>query len=115
MMRRGDEELHYSDNSHRWIAPRGVDQDVWEVGVRAHMAQHLATMGGPDSGYEAAESRPRIPRQRKPADQVVVAKADDTVRQTACQLVGQPKLRAVRQPAAPAARKPKLYVVREAS
>jgi len=43
----GDDEMHYSDNSHRWIAPENVEQNVWEAGVRAHLEQHLTTMGGP--------------------------------------------------------------------
>ncbi len=43
----GDEGMHYSDSSHRWIAPVEVEQSLWEAGLRAHLAQHLATMGGP--------------------------------------------------------------------
>ncbi|HKT05418.1 MAG TPA: hypothetical protein VJT31_38360 [Rugosimonospora sp.] len=43
----GDDDMHYSDNSHRWIAPENMEQTTWEAGVRAHLAQHLATMGGP--------------------------------------------------------------------
>jgi hypothetical protein len=43
----GDDDMHYSDSSHRWIAPEGVEQSLWEAGMRAHLAQHLATMGGP--------------------------------------------------------------------
>ncbi len=42
----GDDDMHYSDNSHRWIAPRGTDQASWSAQVRAHMRQHLETMGG---------------------------------------------------------------------
>lgn len=37
----GDENMHYCDNSHRWIAPPQVDQDVWAAQVRDHMRQHL--------------------------------------------------------------------------
>jgi hypothetical protein len=37
---RGDEELHYSDHSHRWTAPPDIDQELWEVGMRAHLARH---------------------------------------------------------------------------
>lgn len=37
---RGNEELHYSDMSHRWTAPIGVDQELWEAGMRAHLARH---------------------------------------------------------------------------
>jgi hypothetical protein len=46
-LRPGDQRLHYSDNSHRWIAPHDVDQNVWNAGMRAHLDLHLATMGGP--------------------------------------------------------------------
>ncbi|HEU4422320.1 MAG TPA: hypothetical protein VFR67_07225 [Pilimelia sp.] len=67
VMRHGDEDLHYSDNSHRWIAPADVDQEVWEAVMRAHLAQHLATMGGPNIGDERSQCRtPQIPRQRQP-------------------------------------------------
>jgi hypothetical protein len=43
----GDDDMHYSDSSHRWIAPENMEQSLWEAGLRAHLAQHLATMGGP--------------------------------------------------------------------
>jgi hypothetical protein len=43
----GDDDMHYSDSSHRWIAPENVEQKLWEAGLRAHLAQHLATMGAP--------------------------------------------------------------------
>ena len=46
-LRRGDQELHYSDNSHRWVAPPEVDQCDWNAALRAHLDRHLATMGGP--------------------------------------------------------------------
>lgn len=42
----GDDEMHYSDSSHRWIAPENVEQSLWDAGLRAHLAQHLSTMGG---------------------------------------------------------------------
>jgi len=58
----GDEELHYSDNSHRWIAPPDVYQDVWEAKVRAHLEEHLATMGGPPSRNRLRQA---IPVQRR--------------------------------------------------
>lgn len=45
-IRPGDDALHYCDNSHRWLAPPGVDQDVWVGLVRAHQEEHLSTMGG---------------------------------------------------------------------
>jgi hypothetical protein len=37
---RGDEERHYSDGSHRWTAPLGIDQELWETGMRAHLTRH---------------------------------------------------------------------------
>ena len=42
----GDEDLHYSDSSHRWIAPPETSQQLWEAGLRAHIARHLSNMGG---------------------------------------------------------------------
>lgn len=43
LIERGDEDLHYSDGStHCWIAPVGIDQKVWEAGLRAHLARHNA-------------------------------------------------------------------------
>jgi hypothetical protein len=69
VLRAGDQRLHYSDNSHRWIAPRNVDQNAWDAGMRAHLDLHLATMGGPL--VSADEPRqcppPRIPRPRMAA------------------------------------------------
>jgi hypothetical protein len=80
VMRRGDEELHYSDNSHRWIAPGGVEQVAWEVVMRAHLSQHLLTMDGPGGGGGGAAGGrnghghcrpPRIPRPRVAPDDLV--------------------------------------------
>jgi hypothetical protein len=45
MLRPGDDRLHYSDNSHRWIAPPKVDQAAWDAGMRAHLFLHVATIG----------------------------------------------------------------------
>jgi len=71
-MRHGDEDLHYSDSSHRWIAPADVDQEVWEAVMRAHLAQHLSTMGGPAVPDDRQQCRqPHIPRQRKPTSPLV--------------------------------------------
>jgi hypothetical protein len=71
VMRPGDEHLHYSDQSHRWIAPPDVEQSVWEAGLRAHLSLHLTTMGGPVEfdGLQACRP-PHIPRQRQPVDMV---------------------------------------------
>lgn len=67
MLRKGDDELHYSDNSHRWIAPPDVDQRVWEADLRNHLSEHRATMGGPAHLDDAPVCRPRrVPRQVTP-------------------------------------------------
>lgn len=42
----GDRGLHYSDNSHRWISPPDVEQEVWEAGLRAHLGIHYRIRGG---------------------------------------------------------------------
>jgi len=66
---RGDDQLHYSDHSHRWIAPPDVEQAIWEAAMRAHMAQHRATMGGPfdiDKVIEAPKARQPQPRELQP-------------------------------------------------
>ncbi len=69
VLRRGDEDLHYSDNSHRWIAPPDIDQAAWNAGMHAHLDQHLATMGGPIKTDELRQcGPPRIPRQRRPQE-----------------------------------------------
>jgi hypothetical protein len=63
ILRSGDEELHYSDHSHRWIAPPDVDQAAWEADLRTHLSQHLTTMGGPPRVEEPSFCRPRrVPR-----------------------------------------------------
>jgi hypothetical protein len=56
--KRGDDEFHYSDHSHRWIAPPDVDQEVWEAELAAHLETHRASLGRP----LAAEGKCRIPR-----------------------------------------------------
>jgi hypothetical protein len=53
-LRAGDEDLHYSDNSHRWIAPYDMDQEAWDAGLRAHVEAHTRSMGGVEE-----EPRPR--------------------------------------------------------
>lgn len=57
MLRPGDEHLHYSDSSHRWIAPPDIDQKVWDAGVRAHLFLHLTTMGGPVQSERLSDCR----------------------------------------------------------
>ena len=67
-LRTGDERLHYSDSSHRWIAPRNVDQTAWDAGMRAHLYSHLATMGGPADVDGLRSCRlPHAPTTRTPA------------------------------------------------
>ena len=65
------EEMHYMDTSHRWVAPIGVDQQKWEAKVRAHLAEHLVTLGWPPRPPKATKARqdriPRVPRQRQGA------------------------------------------------
>ncbi len=45
-LRDGQEYMHYSDQSHRWIAPPDEDQKSWDEKLHWHLDQHLATMGG---------------------------------------------------------------------
>lgn len=38
----GDERLHYSDGSHRWIPPDpDYPQEVWDEMIRQHKEQHF--------------------------------------------------------------------------
>ena len=70
VLRPGDDRLHYSDNSHRWIAPGNVDQTAWDAGMRAHLFLHLATMGGPvevDQLLNRRPMRPPSPRMAAPS------------------------------------------------
>ena len=57
-LQRGDDEFHYSDHSHRWIAPPDVDQDVWEAELAAHLETHRTSLGRP----LAAEGKCRAQR-----------------------------------------------------
>jgi hypothetical protein len=73
VLRRGDEDLHYCDHSHRWVAPPNIDQLAWDAGMRAHLAEHRTTMGGPVEVDVLRECRaPRIARQRQPEDSTVL-------------------------------------------
>jgi hypothetical protein len=60
-LRLGDEDLHYSDSSHRWLCPIwDADermQDAWSDRVRAHMEEHRALIGG-----QAQQRRPNSTR-----------------------------------------------------
>ncbi len=50
-----DRRLHYSDHSHRWIAPPDVTQETWSAILHAHMQAHLQSMGGPEAKERDAE------------------------------------------------------------
>ncbi len=66
-MQPGDEHLHYSDGSHRWIARTESGQVAWEAQVRAHLGRHRDAMGGPLPPEELRRRRARrTPRQRTP-------------------------------------------------
>ncbi|MEV4759933.1 hypothetical protein AB0J86_33220 [Micromonospora sp. NPDC049559] len=46
ILRRGDEPMHYEDGSHRWVPPDpDMDQEAWEVSVRAHQEKHREMFG----------------------------------------------------------------------
>lgn len=62
-----DDDLHHCDNSHRWLAPVGVNQDAWTKTVRAHVEQHRATMGGPPENTGPVCATP-IRDRRAPAE-----------------------------------------------
>jgi hypothetical protein len=68
VLRPGDEVLHYSDSSHRWIAPPDMEQSLWDAGMRAHQALHLATMGGSVAPKRSRNGcrPPRVPAERMP-------------------------------------------------
>lgn len=75
----GDEDMHYSDHSHRWIAPRGLDQRVWAAAVREHMRRHLAADRAADRAKEAGRRGPgpvsAAPRPRRRPDALTVGPA----------------------------------------
>ena len=58
-LRPDDEDLHYCDGSHRWIASPEFDQHAWAAQVRAHMQEHLRSMGGPPEPAEVIKYVPR--------------------------------------------------------
>ena len=46
-IRRGEEDLHFCDGSHRWSDPSGrVPDDVWRAKVLAHLEEHRAHRSG---------------------------------------------------------------------
>jgi hypothetical protein len=58
----GDEELHYSDGSHRWMCPRlnasEADEIVWADRMQAHRDAHRTGMS------EGPGARPVVRRVR---------------------------------------------------
>jgi hypothetical protein len=46
ILRPGDEEIHYSDGSHRWVGPEPDQDDVWRARVLAHLDEHRRTLDG---------------------------------------------------------------------
>ena len=61
VLKPGDEDLHYADNSHRWLCPDdSMDADAWTARVKAHMDAH---------GYRRdTPSRLVIQRTNKPGN-----------------------------------------------
>jgi hypothetical protein len=50
----GDEELHYSDSSHRWMCPwmnaSEADETAWAARMHAHRDAHRTSMTDPPAG-----------------------------------------------------------------
>ncbi len=36
----GQDNMHYQDNSHRWLPPNGVNQRHWNALMHAHLREH---------------------------------------------------------------------------
>lgn len=49
ILRPGDEPMHYSDSSHRWISPDPdrFTEEEWRGKVQAHLDQHRASRESP--------------------------------------------------------------------
>lgn len=61
VLKPGDEPLHYSDSSHRWICPDpDLDQEVWTERVRAHVEEHRRP--DPPGARPATPPAPTRPR-----------------------------------------------------
>lgn len=69
-----DAHLHYCDNSHKWLAPPGVDQASWAQTVAAHVERHRATMGGPPAPVRGPACA--VPVRHMPAGRPRRAAAD---------------------------------------
>lgn len=46
VLKKGDEKYHYSDGSHKWVAPSSEQQEAWTATLEAHMTQHREDFGG---------------------------------------------------------------------
>ncbi|ASW56359.1 hypothetical protein [Plantactinospora sp. KBS50] len=63
----GDEQLHYSDGSHRWTSPHGrKDQKLWEERVREHQHRHRERLGNRPATGRAGQPAGRISRSGRP-------------------------------------------------
>jgi hypothetical protein len=92
-LHQGDDDLHYSDNSHRWIAPSDIEQESWEAELAAHLEEHRANMGSPTAADERGKCRMRRPTAPAPAMPARIIPAR------------RPGAMPARQPTAPAARR----------
>lgn len=61
----GDADLHYPDGTHRWVAPIGINQDVWNAAVRTHLELHRASMGGVPTTEQRASLEREAEEQRR--------------------------------------------------
>jgi hypothetical protein len=66
VLRRGDEKIHYSDNSHRWIAPTDDEQEMWTEMVWAHVSDHRGWRNAPTTDQERKTSTSRGARPTTP-------------------------------------------------
>ncbi len=73
ILRPGDEDYHHEDSSHRWAGgPPDISLDVWQAAIRAHMQEHLLTMGGPAERERGAAVCALPTRVKKLAARAVV-------------------------------------------
>lgn len=50
LIRKGDDDLHHSDSSHRLVSPPGADEERWQRRMDAHRERHR--------NGETAQARP---------------------------------------------------------
>jgi hypothetical protein len=56
----GDEELHCTDSSHRWIAPDPVaDAATWTRWLRAHVDEYRIGIDGPPARRRVTDGQDR--------------------------------------------------------